>query len=187
MTAQTTRERGAFLHGLDMDLIAPSPERGEHYLNWAWAAHVAFGTSRLPMSADSLAVKLFDTDNPRRNVAFEGRRVSDGSAVGIVGLQSIAWLNREARLMCIPATHACFGACEEALALTIHYGFSELGLHRLYDFTHSTHKDYVDALQDLGFRREGTLREAVFQGGKYRDLLVMAKLADEHNFAALNP
>lgn len=59
------------------------------------------------------------------------------------------------------------------------FAFEELGLHRLelevYSFNPRAERVYLKA----GFRREGVLRDAVKDGDRYADVILMAQLEEE--------
>ncbi|WP_442971546.1 GNAT family N-acetyltransferase [Romboutsia sp. 1001216sp1] len=59
------------------------------------------------------------------------------------------------------------------------FAFEKLNLHRLeldvYSFNHRAEKAYLAA----GFKREGVLRDAVWNGKEYADDILMAILEDE--------
>lgn len=66
-----------------------------------------------------------------------------------------------------------------ATEVTRDFAFEELHLHRLeldvYSFNPRAEKVYLKA----GFKREGILRDAVMDGGKYADDILMSILEDE--------
>lgn len=66
-----------------------------------------------------------------------------------------------------------------AIAVTRDFAFEELKLHRLeldvYSFNPRAEKAYLKA----GFKKEGVLRDAVMDGDKYADDILMAMLEDD--------
>lgn len=66
-----------------------------------------------------------------------------------------------------------------AVRVTRDFAFEELGLHRLeldvYSFNPRAQKAYLKA----GFKQEGVLRDAIWDGEKYADDILMALLEDE--------
>lgn len=66
-----------------------------------------------------------------------------------------------------------------ATEVTRDFAFEKLKLHRLeldvYSFNPGAEKVYLKA----GFKREGVLRDAILDGGKYADDILMSILEDE--------
>jgi RimJ/RimL family protein N-acetyltransferase len=71
------------------------------------------------------------------------------------------------------------GIATEAAALLVDFGFKELGLHRIYAYHHPGNTASGRVMQKLGMRREGMLRENIFDGTTWRDSVVYAILAHE--------
>jgi RimJ/RimL family protein N-acetyltransferase len=59
------------------------------------------------------------------------------------------------------------------------YGFSKFNLHRIELSLLAMNKPAFDLYRSLGFKLEGTLRDAQFRNGEYQDVLLMALLKDE--------
>lgn len=68
----------------------------------------------------------------------------------------------------------------EAMLLSMSYAFNDLHLHRLYGSCLSEHKTSPHMLNSLGFKLEGTQKEAVFRNGRYYDVLDYAMLESEY-------
>lgn len=66
-----------------------------------------------------------------------------------------------------------------AIEATCDFAFSQLGLHRLSLDVYSFNPRAERAYRRAGFRREGVLRDAVRDGGRYADDILMAMLEDE--------
>ncbi len=71
------------------------------------------------------------------------------------------------------------GYATEAIRALMDYGFSSLGLHRIHADTSTDNLASCRIMERLGMRREGLLRGAVYEGGKWVDRYVYAMLADE--------
>jgi len=59
------------------------------------------------------------------------------------------------------------------------YGFERLGLHRIYLRVYANNPRAICCYEKAGFRKEGTLRESHFSGGRYWDTIVMGILEGE--------
>ena len=67
----------------------------------------------------------------------------------------------------------------EAAGLLADYAFRIRGLHRLQCDTHADNTPMVRAAERIGFRHEGTLRDAGWRSGRYVDVVVLGLLATE--------
>ena len=68
----------------------------------------------------------------------------------------------------------------EAMLLSMEYAFDTLMLHRLYGTCLSEHKVSPHMLNALGFKLEGTQKEAVYRNSRYYDVLEYAMLDNEY-------
>lgn len=68
----------------------------------------------------------------------------------------------------------------EAMLLSMDYAFNILHLHRLYGSCLSEHKISPHMLNSLGFKLEGTHKDAVYRNSRYYDVLDYAMLDDEY-------
>ena len=68
------------------------------------------------------------------------------------------------------------GAGSEAVSLAADFAFRDLNLERLYLHVFADNERAVRAYTRAGLETEGTLRRAAFVDGRWRDVLVMAKL-----------
>ena len=105
----------------------------------------------------------------------------DGSIIGESIINEIDW-----DLRCANFRIALFHSIERgkgigtwATELTRDFAFEKLKLHRLtldvYSFNPRAEKTYLKA----GFKREGILRDAIMDGDKYADDILMSILEDE--------
>jgi RimJ/RimL family protein N-acetyltransferase len=67
----------------------------------------------------------------------------------------------------------------EAVRQLLAYGFDDLNLHRIALQVFATNTRAITTYERAGFRREGTLKDAVFLDGQFVDVLSMAILARE--------
>ena len=67
----------------------------------------------------------------------------------------------------------------EAMKLLVNYGFNTLNLNRIeletFSFNTRAYKSYIK----VGFKEEGTRRQAVYINGKYHDVITLGILKDE--------
>lgn len=105
----------------------------------------------------------------------------DGRIIGESVINEIDWGLRCAnfRIALYHTTERGKGIGTWATEATRDFAFGTLKLHRLeldvYSFNPRAEKAYVKA----GFKREGVLRDAVMDGGKYADDIIMSILENE--------
>ena len=105
----------------------------------------------------------------------------DGKIIGESVINEIDWDLRCAnfRIGLFHTTERGKGIGSWATEVTRDFAFAELKLHRLeldvYSFNPIAEKVYIKA----GFKREGVLRDAVLDGDKYADDILMSMLEDE--------
>lgn len=71
------------------------------------------------------------------------------------------------------------GYAAEASAPVIDFGFSSLGLHRVWGKCHSENKGSARVMEKLGMSYEGTMREHAWMGDHWRSSLLYAVLDRE--------
>jgi len=77
------------------------------------------------------------------------------------------------------APHDGRGLMKEGLELTIRHAFAALHLHRLQANVQPENERSIALLRSLGFTQEGYARRYLKVGGRWRDHLLFAILADE--------
>lgn len=105
---------------------------------------------------------------------------SDSTLVGLSHLSGIDPINSVAELGIVVAPQARgkgIGKC--ACALLCAYGFGQINLNRIWLRVATDNHSAIGVYLNLGFRQEGTLREATFRNGSYSDVAVMGMLKRE--------
>lgn len=72
------------------------------------------------------------------------------------------------------------GYCTEAARAVLHYGFTALGLNRIYAMHMRPNVASGRVMQKVGMRYEGRLRQHVLKWGVFEDLEVYSILKDEY-------
>lgn len=67
----------------------------------------------------------------------------------------------------------------EAMRLLTGFGFEQVGLHRIELGVYAFNPRAIRAYEKVGYKREGTRREALFRDGKWIDSHTMALLASD--------
>jgi RimJ/RimL family protein N-acetyltransferase len=71
------------------------------------------------------------------------------------------------------------GYATEAARAMVRFGFTKLGLHRIWSWCIADNVASVRVLEKLGMRHEGRLRDKEYFGGRWWDTLMYAMLEDE--------
>lgn len=106
---------------------------------------------------------------------------NDGWLIGEASLKSIRWFNRKAEvsLYLIPEAHGK-GLAMAAMKKLIDYAFNQLHLYRLEAEIIEYNSRSARLAENLGFVKEGTLREAKFYNGRYYDIIRYGLLKKEY-------
>jgi ribosomal-protein-alanine N-acetyltransferase len=132
--------------------------------------------------ADAQAFRSFvrgaDTTTTQRFLVCANR---DGELVGVANLSQIfhgpfrnAYLGYYAF-----SPHDGQGLMKEGLQLAIRHAFTALGLHRIQANVQPENERSIGLLRSLGFSEEGYARRYLKIGGRWRDHLLFALLADD--------
>lgn len=106
---------------------------------------------------------------------------AEGVHIGNVGLHSINWKDRSTELGIVIGEKAYWnqGYGTDAIRTLLGLAFREMNLHRVFLRTDVDNARGIRCYEKAGFRREGTLREAVFKEGAYYDQYMMSILQTE--------
>jgi RimJ/RimL family protein N-acetyltransferase len=108
----------------------------------------------------------------------------DESAWQLIGNCSFMEFNQTARsaevgLFIGDKSHWNQGYGTEVMHLLLQVGFNILNLNRIFLRVDVDNKGGIRAYEKAGFIQEGRLRQAAFQDGEYRDMLLMSVLRSE--------
>lgn len=159
------------------DLLIEWSPTSEFLLQWAGPGLT------YPLTEDQLRLLLQSASGTSPSAyPHSARSRSDGRIIGHGELGFVDRRNLSAELMRIlvgPADLRGKGYGEALVRELVRIGFRELGLHRLdlkvFDFNRSAIRCY----ERVGFRHEGTLREARKQGNEYWNTYIMGLLSHE--------
>jgi RimJ/RimL family protein N-acetyltransferase len=102
--------------------------------------------------------------------------------IGVVSLINIDYKNRNAECIIDIGDKEAWGKGfgTEAMKLILDFGFLEMNLHKISLRAFSFNSRAIKLYEKLGFQWEGTLRESIFRGGRWHDILQMSILKNEY-------
>ncbi len=98
--------------------------------------------------------------------------------IGNIYLRDIDWISRHGVLHIFIGNQEHRGkgyGTEAVMELTAH-AFSELGLHRVFLRVLEENQGAIRTYEKCGFVTEGVLRDQVFKGGRFQNVVVMGRL-----------
>ena len=106
---------------------------------------------------------------------------ADGIPVGTIGLLSIDRKNSKAEFYIAmgETDYKGKGVARKATALILQYGFSTLGLNRIYLFTEAENMAAQRMFEKVGFKKEGCIRQDILSHGKYADRMIYGYLRED--------
>jgi ribosomal-protein-alanine N-acetyltransferase len=104
---------------------------------------------------------------------------SSNRAIGFIRLNFMDRVSRNMWLRMIIGVADARGKnlAEDALRSVLKWLFSEQNVHRVTLETYETNKRAISFFEKMGFKQEGILREAVYVGGKYYDMIALGLLS----------
>lgn len=105
----------------------------------------------------------------------------DGSVLSLFGYANWALEHRRAEIgYCLHRAYWRQGLALEALTAILAFGFHTMDLHRIHACPHAENEASVRLMEQLGFVREGVLREELWEEGAFHDLALYALLQREY-------
>jgi RimJ/RimL family protein N-acetyltransferase len=100
--------------------------------------------------------------------------------IGLIGLYRVDMLHKNAEVgFWLGRDYWGQGITKEAIRLILRYAFDEIGFERIFARVMHPNKVSLHLLESLGFKREGTMRKAVFKDGIWLDFIWLAMLKEE--------
>ena len=163
-----------FIEGKTIDLIAGNSKWANLFCSWINNPKVRhYSRNMWPQTLEEVK-KRFEPSPDRRirdKVNFMIYHKQEKRPIGIVGLDEINWVSRNANLFALigEPVHWGKGIAVEACALVIKYGFTELNLNKIEAGIFSPNKRSLRAAEKLGFEKEAIIKEEIYIDGKYHD------------------
>ena len=105
---------------------------------------------------------------------------ADDRPLGVTGLTELSDRDRRAVVgTWLGRPYWGTGANRESKELILHVAFRALGLQRVSAYAHPENTRSLAALEKLGFKQEGVLRQWHVHRGKPRDVAILGLLRDE--------
>jgi RimJ/RimL family protein N-acetyltransferase len=130
--------------------------------------------------AERYIERMTAADSADKGFAIE---TLDGALVGDCGLRKIDWKSRKAEFFITIGEKGFWdkGFATETLKLVSRLAFDKMNLNRLWLSVLVDNPRAVRCYEKCGFVREGLLRQESYVDGKYRDVLTMALLREDHD------
>jgi len=105
----------------------------------------------------------------------------EGSVIGFIGLHRISWTDRVATTgaMIKDVAHRGKGYGTRAKMLLLHYAFYELNLRKIRSAAIAFNTASIRFNEKCGYKREGILRQELFNSGEYHDLVQSAVFKED--------
>ena len=107
----------------------------------------------------------------------------EDGAVGMIGLRDLDWKNGTASGLGMRVAKKELrtkGIATDAWMTLMRYAFDELRLNRINGSALAYNKVSLHVCQKVGFKIEGTQRQAVYKDGEYHDLVIMGCLKSDY-------
>lgn len=173
----------AFLTTERLTLRALEPaDASPRYLAWLNDPDVLRfrGPKAFPSNYESL--KAFIASIPGRGDLVLAITLRDtGEHIGNVALNTILWVHRSAELSIMIGEKSCWGKGygREIIRSVTKHAFGSMGLNRLW--AESPNPGFNAAVKALGWKHEGTKRQALLVDGAFVDIECWGLLASEFN------
>jgi RimJ/RimL family protein N-acetyltransferase len=151
------------------------------YARWYGDEEIWHLTSWMSQPMQPAAVERLFKEREKSSMddSFAIHRESEDEPVGVIGLSNISEANASADLSVIvgEAEARDQGLGTEAIRRILSYAFEELGLNSValsvFDFNEAA----IHTYENLGFEREGRMREAIRRDDRFHDAILMRILA----------
>jgi RimJ/RimL family protein N-acetyltransferase len=135
--------------------------------------------NKVPLSQNGQQSWFKALSEDRQRILFIIESLNSHEAIGTIGFDRLDHPNQVAELGNVligPASFKHKGFAREATMLLLSYGFERLNLNRIFLNVHAGNSAAIKLYKSCGFQEEGCLRQAFFDEGVFKDILVMANL-----------
>ncbi len=156
----------------------------DRYLGWLNDPEVTryLETGIFPTTPQDLERFYEEVTASRNQIILAIVEAKSGRHIGNVKLGPIHWIHRSATLGILIGEKKSWGKGIgiEATRLMVEYGFNRLNLRRIDLGVFADHESAVRCYEQVGFKTEGRMREALVRDGEYKDRLWMGLLRSEY-------
>lgn len=147
----------------------------ENYRYWLNNPEVVKYNShgRFPATVESLERFVATSFDSKNSLVLAVCMNDTDLHVGNISLQAINWIDRNAEIAFLLGELSFHGKgiMYEAGHLLIHHAFHTLNLHRIHCGTSSENTGMQKLAVKLGMEQEGIRREAIFNNGRYHNII----------------
>jgi RimJ/RimL family protein N-acetyltransferase len=172
------------LRGKLVELSALTDEDSETMLRWINDRDLVLLSAPYRPVDEANHREWFNSVRRRSDVVIFGiRELASGQLVGSCQLLGISLVHRKAELQIRigEADARGRGYGREAVELLVDFAFNDLNLNRVELTVLDGNEPALKTYLSVGFKHEGTLRQAAYIDGKYVDLVAMAILRGERS------
>ena len=107
--------------------------------------------------------------------------IESNELIGVTVLKGINFINREAEFAAYigDKTHRGKGYSTLAAIMTLDFGFSKLGLHRIFTKIQAQNTSSLRFCKSASFKEEGLLRQSIYKNNQYWDQVILGVLKFE--------
>lgn len=154
------------------------------YLSWLNDPEVTryLETGAFPTTMQDLEKFYAGVTGSSSEVIFAIIEAKSDRHIGNVKLGPINWVHRRTMFGIMIGDKNFWGkrVGEETTRLMVEYAFFRLNLHRVGLVVFEEHRSAVRCYERVGFKKEGCLRESMFQDGRYKNHIWMGLMRSEY-------
>jgi len=131
--------------------------------------------------------KYIENSKPPNAVMFGVCNKKDDKYIGNARISKIDWQHKKCTFgrLIGDISQRGKGVGSEVLYLILKYSFINLGMNRVYTLLFSDNEASIKSNENAGMKQEGTLRQAFYKNGSYKDVIVVSMLRED--FDKLSP
>jgi RimJ/RimL family protein N-acetyltransferase len=139
-----------------------------------------FLVGSFPVNRDALE-QYYESSQPPGTAMFAICLKDNDTYIGNGRLSEIDWVHRSCKYgrLIGDSQYRARGYGSEALVLLLRYGFHHLGMNRIFSAALSNNKASITSNEKTGMKREGIMRQALYKGGRFHDLVMLAMLRSD--------
>ncbi|MBZ9686568.1 GNAT family N-acetyltransferase [Clostridium estertheticum] len=137
--------------------------------------------SAIPKTIEDVKQLVSEVHKSNTAYIFAVKDLLKKEFIGVTGFEDISWNNGTALIYIGIGgeKHRGCGYGEEALKLSIEFGFQELNFHRIQLTVLEYNEPAIKLYEKVGFKREGVYREFIHRDGRRYDMYLYGILRSE--------